>query len=262
TIILSWTECLTAIEEKNAPLHPHVPPGDFHNNLLISPHHNYVFANNPKVACTTTRKLLIDAEFGEVRPFVERADILHYKEFLPFLNVWQMGDFPAFVANPAVFKFCFVRNPYTRLLSGYLDKIVRGEPQKQNILEFIGKADDPNTEIDFPTFVRTVCEMPVLKQDPHWRVQYYQTYQDGIDYDFIGKFENLEADLRAAADRIGIADFITPTTFGAAGKSSRGHATEANKSVQRYYTPELRDTVRQAFSKDFVSFGYDESLPS
>jgi len=243
-------------------IHSSITPGDFHNNLLISPRYNYVFANNPKVACTTTRKLLIDAEFGEVRSFAERSGTLHYNNFLPFFNAWQMGDFPSFLADPEVFKFCFVRNPYTRLLSGYLDKVVRGEPQKNNILEFLGKEDTPETEINFETFVRAVCEMPVLKQDAHWRVQYYHTCQEGIDFDFIGKFEHLENDLRAVADRIGISEFITPETFGAAGKSSRQHATGAADLLRQYYRPELEALVWKGFREDFERFGYEKGLPS
>lgn len=238
-----------------------MPAEDFRNNLLISPRFNYVFANNPKVACTTTRKLLIDAEFGEILPFNERAGTLYYKEFLPFLNVWQVGDFPAFISNPDIFKFCFVRNPYTRLLSGYLDKVVRGKPERNNILEFIGKTDTPEMELDFETFVRAVCEMPVLKQDPHWRVQYYQTFQEGITFDFIGRFENLEAGHRTIAEHIGISGFITPETFGAAGSSSRQHATGAGNLLRQYYTPELQDIVWKGFREDFEHFGYGKKLP-
>ena len=146
-------------------------------------------------------------------------------------------------------------------MSGYLDKVVRGEPQKNNILEFIGKAEAPETEIDFETFVRAVCEMPVLKQDPHWRVQNYQTCQEGINFDFIGKFEQLENDLRAVAERSGISEFITSETFGAAGKTSRQHATGAASLLRQYYNPALEALVWRAFREDFERFEYKKGLP-
>lgn len=258
---MNWTECLAQREAEFAHLHPQAPAGEFHNSVLISPRHHYVFANNPKVACTTIRKVLIDAEYDEIRPYPERAATLHYNAFLPFYNVWQFGNFPEWLKQKKPFTFCFVRNPYTRLLSGYLDKVVRNKAQKANILEAMGKADEPDLEISFETFVRVVCEMPIEQQDAHWRVQYYQTFQEGFDYDFIGRFENLEADLRAVAEKIGIANFITPTTFSTAGKTSRHHATNAAQQLKDYYTPELCDLVRKGYAKDFDHFGYEEHLP-
>lgn len=259
---MSWTDCLSRIEAKNAHLHPQLPASEFHNSLLISPRHHYVFANNPKVACTTIRKLLIDAEFGKVRPYQERAATLHYKEFLPFHTVWQLGDFPAYLNRPDVFCFCFVRNPYTRLLSGYLDKVVGSKPQKNNILKQLGNEQDTDREIDFPTFVRAVCAMPPSQQDAHWRVQYYQTAQTGIPFDFVGRFERLEHDLREVADRLGVSGFIDEHLFGRATTTSRHHATGADQRIRDFYTPELRDLVAEAFRIDFQHFGYSYDLPN
>lgn len=258
---MTWNDCLHRIENETAALHPKVSPADFRHTLLISPRFRYLFGNNPKVACTTIRKLLIDAEYGEVRSYSERSGTLHYNEFLPFLNVWQLEDFPKWLRHPKTFKFCFVRNPYTRLLSGYLDKVVRGEPQKMNVLEALGKPNQPTADISFSTFVRTVCAMPVGDQDQHWRVQYYQTYQEGISYDFIGRFENLQADLQTVADHIGITEFMNAETFGAAGHTSRHHATGAASLLQEYYTPELCEIVQQGFAEDFSCFGYSKILP-
>ncbi|MEO0731975.1 MAG: sulfotransferase family protein [Bacteroidota bacterium] len=255
---MTWTACRQNIEAEYAHLHPEVPAEDFRNNLLISPRYGYAFLNNPKVACTTIRKLLIDAERGAVRPFADRAPSLHYKEFLPFFNAWQIEGLASWLAASDHFTFCFVRNPFTRLLSGYLDKIVRGESQRMNILKALGREDEPTAAISFSTFVRTVCAMPVMEQDPHWRVQYYHTCQAGIAFDFVGRFENLEADLRIVARRLGIEAFITEETFG---QGSRQHATGAGAQLREYYTSELVDCVREAFAPDFAAFGYANSLP-
>lgn len=48
-----------------------------------------VFANNPKVACTTIRKVLIDAGVNEVVPYEERGTTLQCNSpFLQCLSVW------------------------------------------------------------------------------------------------------------------------------------------------------------------------------
>ncbi|MFK8165228.1 MAG: sulfotransferase family 2 domain-containing protein [Lewinella sp.] len=116
-------------------------------------------------------------------------------------------------------------------------------------------------DISFETFARAVCEMPVIRQDPHWRIQYYQTFQAKINYDFIGRFEQLPSDLRTVTAQIGIDNFITPSTFGTAGKTSRQHATNAASLLRQYYTPELRRIVQKGFAEDFAHFGYSTELP-
>ncbi len=258
---MTWNQCLTAREEEYAHLHPGISPQDFRHTLLISPKHHYVFANNPKVACTTIRKLLIDAEYGEIKPYAERSATLHYNEFLPFLDTWQVEKLPEWISRPDITTFCFVRNPFTRLLSGYLDKVVRNQPQKMNILKALGEEDQPESPITFATFVKAVCAMQPAEQDQHWRVQYYQTHQSGISYDFIGKFERLETDLRHIAEQLGIAEFLSPDHFSRAGQTSRHHATNAAEQLKEYYTPELVSLVRQHFAVDFEAFDYSLQLP-
>ena len=88
--MVDWNTCLQRFEARTAALHPRVKPDDFRHAIIVSSRYNYLYVNVPKAACTTIRKLLIDAEFGEVRPYAERSDALHYNEFLPFLNVWQL----------------------------------------------------------------------------------------------------------------------------------------------------------------------------
>ncbi|MEM6769141.1 MAG: sulfotransferase family protein [Bacteroidota bacterium] len=258
---MTWNECLQQRQAEFAHLHPHTPADELQNSTLISPRYNYLYANTAKVACTTIRKLLIDAEYQTIRPYAERAPTLHYNNFLPFLSVWQFPNFPQWLQENQPYTFCFVRNPYTRLLSGYLDKVVGNQAQKANILEAMGKADQPDLDISFATFIRVVCEMPVEQQDAHWRVLYYQTFQEGLEFNFIGRFENLEADLRKVAKDLGIEQYIDEHTFSKAGTTSRHHATNAGSQLQDYYTPELCALVRKGFAKDFAHFGYAEELP-
>lgn len=124
----------------------------------------------------------------------------------------------------------------------------------------MGKADKPDLDISFYTFVRVVCKVPIEQRDAHWRVQYYQTFQEGFSVDFVGRFEYLETDIRTLAKQISIAEFITPTTFSRPGETSRHHATNAQHQLKEYYTPELCELVRDGFKEDFLRFGYDGEL--
>jgi hypothetical protein len=90
--------------------------------------------------------------------------------------------------------------------------------------------------------------------DPHWRPQYYQTLQDFINYDFIGRFESISKDI----------DSIVRKIAGRRGRKyitqSRVHKTNANSLVENYYTKEIRDMVYTKYKKDFDYFGYSSVL--
>lgn len=149
-------------------------------------------------------------------------------------------------------KFCFVRNPYSRLLSVYLDKIQRSRGQKRQVLLHMGK--DPsqlNAPVSFSEFVDVVCEQPIVNMDPHWRVQYYQTFQDGITYDFIGRLESFRQDIVTVMTRIN-------KDFGRYLSEERRNATDAAELLGKHYTEALVRKVRAKYAKDFEAFGYSD----
>jgi len=85
--------------------------------------------------------------------------------------------------------------------------------------------------------------------DPHWRIQYYQTFQDHINYDFCGKLENFDQDIKTVFSKINknYSKYMLPI---------RLHSTEANNLLEQYYCPELIKKVQEKYAKDFEYFGY------
>ena len=101
------------------------------------------------------------------------------------------------------YLFCFVRNPYTRLLSCYLDKIARGHPEKANILRFLKLNDnDLSYELSFTDFVNAVVQQDPFDMDPHWRIQTEQCFLNYINYSYIGRFESFAEDIIKILDAI------------------------------------------------------------
>ena len=197
----------------------------------ISLHNKYLYVETAKVACSTIKKMLIKAEYdGKVTPL--EGEPIHFREFSPLLNARQVGDFQAFINRPDIFKFCFVRNPYTRLLSCYLDKIKRPGPQSHPLMIQLGYGPFSEKILSFEEFVNAVIEQPIGVMDPHWRIQYYATFQEGIDYDFIGRFENFEIDLKNAIEH-------TTIDFEKYYSVQNDHATKANEQLKTYYTPKF-----------------------
>lgn len=182
-----------------------------------------------------------------------KFDDIHVRESSPLLNPKQVGSFRQLLASPKIFKFCFGRHPCTRLLSCYLDKIRRNRPQKAAILRQLGLSEEKlDTPLTFEQFISAVIEQPVSQMDSHWRVQYYQTMQAGIHYDFVGRFERFTEDAKVWDER------ISPEFSACLPPESR-NATNAPIELENYLTPQLKDAIYRKFKVDFDYFEYSVS---
>ena len=147
----------------------------------------------------------------------------------------------------SLFKFAFVRNPYSRTLSAYLDKIARGKRQP---LELTRKSGQPPAFEDFCIYL----EHGGLYENPHWAPQSSVLILRPNEYDFIGRTESLGADLDIIIKRLrgdkggnGIVDRKT-------------HSTGANTLMRDHYTSRCESIVRSLFREDFSQFGYPGSI--
>jgi len=245
-----WNDRYKIFEQQALPYIKKVKINDFEHSTYCSLSKKYFYGESPKTGCSTIKKVLIQAEL-EKRIDFEHGAYIHYREFNPFLKISQVGNLEAFFQRKDIFKFCFVRNPYTRLLSCYLDKIKKDQFQNQQIKIQLGLRTDSKNEIKFNEFVDAVIKQPEMFMDQHWRTQYYQTFQSNIDYDFIGKFENFEADFFFVLRQLKIDKKKYYDT-------AIGHATNANELLGEYYTNEMAEKVYQKYKIDFEYFGYEK----
>ncbi len=224
----------------------------FEYSINISLKNKYIYVETPKVGCSTIKASLQRMELG--RPEIKWDDFedIHLRKYSPLLTPSQVHGLDRYLDSDEYFVFCFVRNPYVRLLSAYLDKIDRGMLQKKDVLIAMGKdPQDFSVNISFEDFVSVVCDMDTLKMNPHWRLQYYQTFQDVINYDFVGKLESFHADFSAVMRQIN-SDFTNYY------RPEVRHSTSAQAVFKKYYTEELRRKVYLRYKIDFEYFGYDE----
>ena len=120
------------------------------------------------------------------------------------------------------YSFAFVRHPFARALSLYAEtrhfrERFRGEKRrpKEERQRFYERAFPGFAEIetfdDFCDWLNSPCAADDFA-DVHFMSQRPQiTAADGRLPDFVGTTENLDADFRAAADRVGIAPPALPT---------------------------------------------------
>ena len=152
--------------------------------INVSNKHKYIYFETPKVACSTIKKTLQLLEVDGERE--KLADNVHDKLATPLLSPMQLVNSLSHHIETH-FTFGFVRNPYSRILSCYLDKIIGNQWEKDRRLPKIGY--DPSDELTFVEFLNAIRKYPVEEWDIHWMPQVVLLAHGKIDLDFVGKQE-------------------------------------------------------------------------
>lgn len=240
-----------------------VNPDIFLYSCNISHKYRYIYVETPKVACSTIKLTLQRAEL-EDPTFMQSSFLdIHDRRSSPLSHPAQIESFPDLISSDKYFKFCFVRNPFVRMLSCYLDKIVvhrdahivGDRPEKRQILSQLNRStDDLTARVTFREFVHAVAAQPPELMDPHWAIQWFHTAQGRIRYDQIGRFEDFLADFRTICGRISM-------NLSRYYHDERRNETTAQHKLSQYYTPEIADVVRDVYHDDFEGFGYPYTIP-
>ncbi|MDN2566005.1 sulfotransferase family protein [Aquibium sp. A9E412] len=225
----------------------------FNAAVNISLNGRYVFVENPKVASSTIKSRLHSNELIGLRnmrvgPHPEITSSPMVKPYQ--LPVDQLCDI---LFGPDFYKFTFVRNPFERLLSCYLDKIVGSAPEKTQVDGYWTRTHGAAKEnYSFSEFVEAVANTNDNARDKHWRTQCRVTMVGYIDYSFIGRFETLAQHLNQV-QRVGRIDFRDVAEVSP-------HKTGASTKLKEYYTPEIVEKVVDIYEPDFERFKYKRSV--
>ncbi len=206
-----------------------------------------ILFSNPKSAGSTLKRLvqLIETDGDESRI----PENVHDKEHSPLCGFLELGDsFRNIFESDKYFRFCFVRNPYTKILSCYLDKIC-GE-KRARYLSKLGV--EGKNELSLAEFLRLLRNRRNLYRNPHWAPQSYLIRPDTIRYSFIGRFEHLHDHLQALTRRLGCEHFMERMS----GISVTHHRTGAGERVRKFIGPEEARLIREIYDRDFTFFAY------
>eukprot|EP00186_Timspurckia_oligopyrenoides_P001910 CAMPEP_0182447192 /NCGR_PEP_ID=MMETSP1172-20130603/12667_1 /TAXON_ID=708627 /ORGANISM="Timspurckia oligopyrenoides, Strain CCMP3278" /LENGTH=277 /DNA_ID=CAMNT_0024643543 /DNA_START=358 /DNA_END=1191 /DNA_ORIENTATION=- len=238
---------------------------------LLVPDYKLHLCTLPKVGCTELRGLVYRIEHtppGELSTYMPSDD-----ERIRYGNAHGQGHFLRtlhnkerldILADPSWLHIAFVRNPYTRLLSGYLQKMVH---PKDSVWHQI-----PGWQIgmSFDALVSILEEMKAknggtLLVNEHFFPQYLQCGFNVFNYDLIAHQESFEDHVRCMAKNRG---FEAALKFGWGPNGSydmfnmpRPHPTGSSNKISDYYTPQLQKRVYELYKEDFILFGYSDQLP-
>lgn len=135
------------------------------------------------------------------------------------------------------YTFTFVRNPYTRVLSAYLDKALRG-----NLYDEKHRLRQSDSPIGFMDFLRELEESN-LDKNAHWAPQHAILPAPIDRMDFVGRVESLDVDLPYVITKI----FKCECQM-----QIRQHgSTNSNSRIEEFYGPQERRLVQKLYEKDF-----------
>ena len=244
---------------------PDLSPGDVIRQLrrttFVSVEKRYVYFAIPKSACTQMKELLRTVEnappikvFADGSPQTRRDMFVHARPNVPLPSLMDLDDGAQreVLEAPDFLRMTVVRNPYTRLVSAWTNKVLLCEPGvKDEYLQIKGRLPDFREKfmVSFPEFVEYVEEKCDLRTcNNHWRRQVDHTFFPAMNFSLVVKVEQLAEGLRRFERHLGSSNSLV--------------ADGKNKSIPSgpgLYTRELADKVYSLYRADFEVLGYDRN---
>lgn len=194
----------------NQPMHP----------VAVSDKHKFVWFRVAKVGSSTIRSIIKNNQ-------VELSTYSHIK-----FNPDDYKDY---------FKFAIVRNPWSRVVSAYIQKVVQRGP---NWKEYYSECYDK----DFDYFVDFLAKKDLVVADKHIRLQTALIPVEHLD--FIGRLENFDEDMRYVLSVIGIDQDQMPHC----NKTKHAH-------YSTYYNERTKAIIAKIYKNDIEAFGYEFKTP-
>lgn len=227
---------------------------NFHTHISLV--NKYVYVEVPKAGCGTMKATLgalegsrLNATHAQrfqdkphngvksgahVRPYQLPADLLE-----------------EVFTSSAYSRFTVVRDPASRVLSGYLEKIRQGLRQSEDIVAALSQRTGQvvtAADVTFPDFLSVIEAQASRDQDPHWRRQADHIGLGIIDYDAVIHLEDLDASWDVISRLTRTPDlnesFYCRT------------ATHATAKQGEYYDDATRALVRTIYERDYAELGY------
>jgi hypothetical protein len=228
----------------------------------------------PKCACSTIGQIMYFSDHGS---FFE-GDIHDAKEGL---HKWALEDsqpkIETNVTSHASYSFTCVRNPYTRILSSFFDKICgiqrNGKRYRGNLVPLLIQKYGIEVEGDFDQiasfrrfllFARdTIRWRKPMEPDIHWSAMsgHVSTFiVNGGTYDHIVHTETFNDGMKTVLDAI-----ETPVSVGLDDvprfNESEGHGPKRAHPVEDYFDDLSMHLVYEIYKRDFTLFKYDFENP-
>lgn len=172
------------------------------------------------------------------------------------------------------YKVMFVRDPWERLLSAYIDKFTKINKYNEyfhmkygrRIIKYFRKNStmkslNKGRNVTFPEFVKFVRNQweKGERMNAHWAPMVKLCQPCKVQYDFIGKFETFSEDSSVVLSRI-----TQHNCNGTISNTGYKHVSPTRKLLFKYYGKLNHDdllSLQKIYHYDFRAFGYNELGP-
>lgn len=233
----------TVLDREKGYVHWRLQYGTF-----VSQRYGFLYMETPKNACTTTKRLLWELSGLPGAPGEERFHERRQFEGRPSIMDLEPAVAAELLTGPDTFRFCFFRDPVTRLKSAFKNKIDvpsqgsedRFDDHRNAIRDRHHLSDDQ--AITFPMFAEYAALQADKDRNPHWQLQTRLNLTSHIDYTFIGRVETYEHDIMYVLDTVGV-----PT--GARDAARQVHNRSDDRSLD--LPTGVRRSVEDAYTEDY-----------
>lgn len=221
-------------------------PMDVRSEKVVSERHGFIWVGIPKAA---TRSLL-DAL---VRHPSTDLGCVEVRDPLPDL----------LEANPEYrdfFVFTFVRNPWARVVSTYLDKVVNANPDK--VKAILSKFPELSPEMSFDEFVDFLVSPRGADEDAdrHWLSQnrFISDDEGNLLVDRLGRSEDLDRDFAAITSDLNLPPIELPHLNSRLGWRPTDQAIKSQNSryYRSFYDTRAKKAIERRYKRDLELFDY------
>jgi tetratricopeptide (TPR) repeat protein len=251
------------------------------SQVFIDRERRLVCCSIPKNGCTLLKANIIMNSPSRAEYLASGLTVHDYaKKYTA--EEWPEGA----LTSSEYFRFVVLREPLRRLLSAYLNRMVRNrhEPESFTTLqiertvreaqESLGIPHDPARSISFEEFVRYVSGAQNVQCDVHWMPQVCLVGNDLSVFGHVGKVERMDETLDILATRFG---YVLERDIAPHSKDGFDHITHYSETStlthpyralpeeldahelavpmpDLFYTPELRELAERRYAADIALY--------
>lgn len=197
----------------------------------------------PKCGTNTIKALLAELLYPKIYIWLWKIVFPKnwmYRIPLPYVPRKSLRNYPDYLC------FCFVRNPWDRLVSCYNEKF---DPKSAGFNSFVKKIGESGKKsISFDEFVYKINDIHPRNMDRHFKPQNNFILNDdgSLKVNLIGKIESFEKDWNTICDKCGLP---SPNKI-------EKHNVKKHKKYLQYYNKKTRTIVAEKYHKDISLFEY------
>ncbi|SHH43279.1 chondroitin 4-sulfotransferase 11/chondroitin 4-sulfotransferase 13/dermatan 4-sulfotransferase 1 [Marisediminitalea aggregata] len=229
------------------------------SNFIYLEAQKFIFAYVPKVACTNWK--CIFRYMNGAEDYLD-SGLAHDREKSGLTYLSNEENAHVILNDPNIKKFTFVRDPYSRILSAYRNKVEPFNASKGSmyahdfwfkVYSQIKNEAASGDKVTFTNFLDWLLSSEHwFAKNEHWCPQSDIVHPKAVSFDFVGKFENIQNDAAHILSEIGC-DLEFPTQ-----QQVKFPGTNATSLVEKYYKTEDYAKANELFAEDFVNFNYEQ----